>query len=102
MSHINRSIISRDSKLNLDIHSLKNSPSLCFNLNRLMAIFFGFLLLIKCAMNYLANSIKEVIEFRFKLEYQFYVAFMNVKGKNLHIFSSNTFKKIICVFKDWI
>lgn len=92
---MDRYTISKASRLNLDMYSLKDSSSLCFTSNKLIIVIFDFLLLSKCAMNYCANYVKELIEFGFKMEYQFHVAFLNVKGKDLLIISSEAPKNII-------
>lgn len=97
---IDRSTISNTSKLKHEIYSRKDSHLLFLTLRRLMAIFFGFLLLMKCAINCCANSIKESIEFGSSVEYQFQAIFLNINGKDLYIISSKMPKKIIYDLKN--
>lgn len=68
---MNRSTISKESRLNLNMYPLKSSSSLYLMPNKLMAIFFDFVLLIKCAIIHCINVAKGLIEFGFKVKYQF-------------------------------
>lgn len=58
VSVIGKSVISNASKLKHEIYFCKDSLRRCVIPERLMVIFFGFLLLTKFAMNYYVNSAK--------------------------------------------